>query len=194
MYSSSMTGKAVSTMDMETPVPYAKVVIYMANTCNSTARSECWIPIDSTFADANGWFTVDYEVPEEHPVMFAKGYQDQYFERADAVVFRRSRDSLIVPMIPKTYFKVHIEDEYPYDYSKYVGMWVRHYAEYDTLLQFPLDSTIITEGTPVPSTDGSFFGLTYALVYDRPNTIGSINFLPVDGCPPFDTCEVWIKF
>lgn len=191
-----ITGQVVSAMDRITPVPDAKVVIYRADGCNSSGDPTCWEALDSTFSDQNGWFSTSYRALDRSDVLFAKGYKDGYIKRDDATIFRLGTDTLISLMTPKNYFTVHIEDEYPYDYSKYVGMQVYNTSliPIDTIFQYPLDTTVIIEGNPTPLGDVTPRGMAYSLVYDRPNTVGANNYLPMDACAPFDTCEIWIKF
>ena len=194
----SISGRAVSTMDRTVPVPFAKVVIYIADGCTQSYDPECWVPVDSTIADEQGLFQLDYEIPVKNSVLVAKGYKDQYFEVGSPTIFGLASTSVDVSLTPKTYFKVHIKDELPYDYSRYVGMWLSHttFVPNDTIYQYPLDTVVVVEGSPKLRTGGSYpyNPLAYSLVYDRPNTVGSLNVLHNMQCPPFDTCEVWIKF
>ena len=191
-----ITGQLVSVMDRTTPVPDAKVVIYRADGCNSTGNPACWEALDSSFSDQNGWFATSYRAQGRSDVLFAKGYKDGYIERADATIFRMGSDTITSLMTPKNYFRVHIKDEYPYDYSKYVGMQVYNTSliPIDTIFQYPLDTTVIIEGNPTPLGDGTPRGMAYSLIYDRPNTVGSNNYLRMDACAPFDTCDVEIRF
>ncbi len=198
MHEGTISGQVVSTMDFTTPVPFAKVMIYLDDYCTQSYDPACWIPLDSTIADENGNFAIDHTFEDEYPQLRIKGYLDGYFIRTSGIISVGPTDTVQVLMIPKTYFKVYIEDEYPYDYSKYVGMWLSHttFVPNDTVYQYPLDTTLLVEGNPRSSSGGvfPFNPLRYSLVYDRPNTIGSTNVLTNMECPPFDTCEVWIKF
>ena len=197
-FGGSVSGQVVSVMDMTTPVPFSKVVIYYVEGLDPLPDPQYWISVDSTISDQNGEFSMDYEVEIKNPLLFAKGYQQGHFRNTSPTYFRRGSDSIQVGMFPKTYFKVHIKDEPPYDYSRYVGMWLSHttFVPNDTIYQYPLDTVVVVEGNPKPSTGGlyPYNPLAYSLVYDRPNTVGSLNVLHNMQCAPFDTCEVWINF
>lgn len=154
-----------------------------------------WEWIDSTMTDEDGYFDMSYMIPDETTRLVAKGFKDGHFELTDDIpAFTYSRDSTIVGMYPKTYLRIRIEDEYPYDYSKYVGIQLSHttFVPNDTFYQYPLDTTVIIAANPIKTNNG-YNSLGYSLVYDRPNTVGSLNIIPQVSCPQFDTCDITIR-
>ncbi len=186
-----ITGTAINIGTGE-PVPGAVIKVRM----KAAETSWRWAWIDSTITDESGNFDLSYSVPDETTLLVAKGFKDGYFNLTDDIPsFRFSRDSVKVGMYPKTYLRVRIEDEYPYDYSNYVGMKLRHagYVPWDTVRQFPLDTTIIIEADPVEYSVG-YSGLAYRLIYDRPNTLGTLHYLTSVICSEFDTCDIEIRF
>lgn len=195
-FQGTISGQVISRIDKSTAVPFAKVIAYQINGLDPLPDPRYWIPIDSTFADQNGEFTLNYEVGIENPFMFAQGSKEEYFRNYTPAYFRRVSDSIEVYMLPKTYLKVHIKDEYPYRYTKYSSIFLRntYLARSDTFYQYPLDTTIQMVGTPELNSDSSPTRLEYRLLYDQPNFSGSSGEIPYDGCAPFDTCEIWFTF
>lgn len=195
-FQGTISGQVISHMDNATAVPYAKVIAYRINGLDPLPDPQYWIPVDSTIADQNGEFTLDYEVGIENPFMLAQGSKDEYFRNFSAAYFRRVSDSIQVYMLPKTYFKVHIEDEYPYRRPEHSSIYL--YNTYldrsDTIYQYPLDTTILMPGTPKLRSDSTLAVIRYRILYDQPNFSGTSGEIPHDGCAPFDTCEVWFTF
>lgn len=203
----TLHGKVIDIMTKE-PVEGARIFFRHRDKCPFEDYDPCWTVLDSTsyISDEDGEFTISFNIQAEYMPsnphrLSAKPIKDGYFNLTlDGIgAFGPGRDSLTVEIRPKTYLRVRILDETLDPYKKYDGirMWHTTFVPIDSVLQHPLDTTIIIEGNPVPLSPsiGGYRSLKWNLFYlDNPGVLGPLFTIPNIQCPPHDTCDVEIRF
>lgn len=187
------------------PVQGARILFRYRDICPFDFLEDCWTVLDSTtfVSDSLGKFVINYHIEAEYKPsnphrLSAKPIKEGYFSLKldDIGAFGPGRDSITVAIFPKTYLRVRIIDENP-GVLQYDGIRLRHsiYVPLDSILQYPLDTTIVIAGDPsiYPLTD--YNTLVWNLFYlDQPQIVGPISKIHQVNCPPHDTCDVEIRF
>jgi len=197
-------GKVLDKVTLE-PVVNAKILFRIRDKCHFIEEEFCWTTIDSTsyYTDSLGKFKIDYDIhgvqKSSNPFYLgARPVKDGYFYLSvdGHGGFRPGIDSITIVLWPKTYLRVRILDE-TRDHRKYDGIRLRHAGAlpFDSIMQRPLDTTIIITGDPFYFPSHGYNTLRWNLFYlDNPGIIGPIQTIPQVQCPPHDTCDIEIRF
>jgi hypothetical protein len=187
------------------PVPDARIFFRHRDICPFDELEECWTVLDSTsyITDSLGRFTISYHIETEYKPsnphrLSAKPRKEGYFNlRVDDIgAFGPGRDTITVSLFPMTYLRVRILDVNPGPDRKYDGirMWHTIYVPIDSVVQNPLDTTLIIIADPFMYNQ-EYLPLTWNLFYlDHPEILGPRINIPNVQCPPHDTCDVEIRF
>lgn len=201
----TLHGKVIDIMTKE-PVEGARIFFRHRDKCPFEDYDPCWTVLDSTsyISDENGEFTISFNIQAEYMPsnphrLSAKPIKDGYFNLrlGDIGAFGPSRDSLTIPLWPKTYLRVRIVDETRDPLNKYDGIRIGHttFVPLDSVMQFPLDTSVVIFGDPFEHPSHGYNTLRWNLFYfDNPGVIGPIRTIQQVQCPPHDTCDVEIRF
>jgi hypothetical protein len=188
------------------PVQGARIFFRHRDKCPHEDFEDCWTVLDSTsyISDSLGKFIISYRIEAEYKPsnpyrLSAKPRKKGYFNLrlGDIGAFSPGRDTIAIPLWPVTCLRVRIIDENSDPERKYDGIKLNHttFIPWDSIIQRPLDTTIIMVGDPFNFPSHGYNTLLWTLFYlDHPQIIGPISTIPQVHCPPHDTCDLEIRF